>query len=66
MSSLGPTELVIVIGIVLMFAAWVYLFLVGGNALIVILLALLALFLPVIGPIVIFLFYRPRDSEKRD
>ena len=66
MPNLGPTELYIVVIIVLMFGAWFHIFRQGGNPLIQVLLALLVVFLPVIGPIGVFLGYRPRDKRKRD
>ena len=65
MPSLGPTELYIVVGIVLAFGAWIHIFRQGGNPLIQVLLALLVAFIPVIGPIGVFLGYRPRDKQKR-
>lgn len=65
MVELGPSELFIVLSYMLTFAAWTYLVARGGKLQTLVLLALLATLIPIIGPIIIFLFYRPRGKEKR-
>ena len=47
-------------------AAWIYLYRQGGETRDLIFWAVIILILPVLGPIAVFLFYRPRVKEKRE
>lgn len=66
MPGLGASELAIVLSLMLTFASWAYLLARGGSLRAQLLYALLATLLPVIGPIIVFLCYRPRRKQKRD
>ena len=65
MTVVGPSDLAFVLSLMLTFAAWAYLLARGGRLQTLILWALLATLLPVIGPIIVFLFYRQRDERKQ-
>ena len=65
MNGVGWSELAAVLSIMLTFAAWACILARGGSLQTQLLLALLATLLPVIGPVVIILFYRPRLERKR-
>ena len=70
MGSMGPTELIIItviIGFALLpVASWVYLYRPGGETRDMLFWAVIVLLLPVLGPIGVFQFYRPRSKEKRE
>lgn len=67
---LGTAELIIVFLICLVFllpvAAWIYLYRQGGETRDLLFWAVIIFILPVLGPIAVFLFYRPRAKEKRE
>lgn len=70
MASLGPTEFIIMFLICLVFllpvAAWIYLYRQGGDSRDLLFWAVIIFILPVLGPIAVFLFHRPRSKEKRE
>ena len=70
MPMLGPTELIIILLICVIFvmpvAAWVRIYRQGGETRDLVFWGVLILIFPLIGPVAAFLFYRPRAKEKRD
>ena len=70
MGSMVPAELIIIMVIIcfalLPVASWVYLYRQGGETRDMLFWAVIILLLPVLGPIGVFLFYRPRNKEKRE
>ena len=70
MSTYGPTELIIIALIIIIaalpVAAWIYLYRQGGETRDLVFWGVLILLVPLIGPVVTFLFYRPHSKEKRE
>ena len=66
MPKVGASELAYMLSLMLTFSAWAYILTRGGSLRIQLLLALLATLLPVIGPVFVFLCYRPRTDRKRE
>ena len=68
MEMLGAAELAIVSLVCLIallpVAAWVYLYRQGGETRDLVFWAVIIFILPVLGPIAVFFFYRPRAKEK--